>query len=384
MKFGNFKPYINDVMIIKNITDHIEELAPLTYAEDFDNVGLLIGNYNTKVTGILVTLDTLEGTVDEAIAENCNLIVSFHPIIFKGLKKLNGSNYVERVVIKAIKNDIAIYAMHTALDNSFKGVSAKMCEILNLQNIKVLIPKKGEIKKLTTYVPYTKAEYLRNALFDAGAGNIGNYDHCSFNLKGEGSFRGNENSNPTIGKKGKIHFEQEFLISVIFERHLERKILKSLFENHPYEEVSYEIVTLDNFHQNIGMGMVGELEDEMETLDFLKFLKEKFNVSSIRHSALSKKIIKKIAVLGGAGSFAIENAKNSGAHIYITADLKYHDFYKAENQIILVDIGHYESEQFTKNLLVDYLTKKFTNFAPALPEGRIILSKNNTNPINYF
>ncbi len=371
-------------MIIKDITDYIERIAPLSYAEDFDNVGLLIGDYNTEVTGVLVTLDTLEKTIDEAIEQKCNLIVSFHPIIFKGLKKINGLTYVERVVIKAIKNDISIYAMHTALDNSFKGVSAKMCEILGLQNIRVLIPKKRQIKKLTTYVPHAQADFLRNTLFDAGAGNIGNYDHCSFNTKGEGTYRGNENSNPSIGEKGAVHTEQETCISVIFEKHLEKKILNTLFKNHPYEEVAYDIITLDNLHQQIGMGMVGELKHEMESLDFLNLLKERFNLKSIRHSALNNKKIKKIALLGGSGSFAIENAKKENADIYITADLKYHDFYKAENQIILADIGHYESEQFTKNLLVDYLTKKFTNFAAALPKGRIILSKNNTNPINYF
>ena len=371
-------------MIIRNITDIIEDLSPLTYAEDFDNVGLLVGDYNTKVRGVLVTLDTLEITVDEAIARNCNLIVSFHPIIFKGLKKINGSNYVERVIIKAIKNDIAIYSMHTALDNSFKGVSAKMCEIIGLHNTKILIPKSSEIKKLSTYVPHENAENLRNVLFKAGAGNIGNYDHCSFNIKGEGTYRGNEDSNPTIGDKNNIHTEPETNISLIFEKHLEGKVLKALFTNHPYEEVAYEIITLDNVHQNIGMGMVGELENEMKPNDFLDLLKERFGLESIRHSALSDNMIKKVAVLGGSGSFAIEKAITNGADIYISADFKYHDFFRAENKIILADIGHYESEQFTKTLLVDYLTKKITNFAAALPVGRIILSKNNTNPINYF
>ena len=364
-------------MTVRQITNYIEELAPLAYAENFDNVGLLVGNYNAKVTGVLVTLDTLEKTVEEAISKNCNLIISFHPIIFNGLKKLNGATYVERVVMKAIKNDIAIYATHTALDNSFKGVSAKMCEVIGLQNIKVLLPQSGNIKKLTTYIPHSSAATLRNELFKAGAGNIGNYSNCSFNIEGEGTYQGNEDSNPTIGEKGKLHTEPETFLSVIFEKHLENKILDALFNNHPYEEVAYDIVSLDNVHQNIGMGMVGELEQEMEVLEFLQLLKTKFNLQSVRYSALSDKKIKKVAVLGGAGSFAISQAKRIGADIFITADLKYHDFYKAENQIILADIGHYESEQFTKNLLVDYLTKKFTNFA-------IILSENNTNPINYL
>lgn len=364
-------------MKIKDITNCIEEIAPLNYAEGFDNVGLLVGNYQTEVTGVLVTLDTLENIVDEAIEKNCNLIVSFHPIIFSGLKKLNGTNYVERVVLKAIKNDIAIYSMHTALDNSFQGVNAKICEVLGLKNTKILIPQKNTLKKLTTYTPIESAETVRIALFEAGAGNIGNYDNCSFNSEGIGTYKGNENSNPTLGEKGKLHSEKEVLISVIFEKHKERNILKALFNSHPYEEVAYEIVSLENDNQEIGMGMVGELENEVNETKFLQFIKKTMNAKGIRHSKLIGKPIKKIAVLGGSGSFAIENAIASGADMYITADVKYHEFYKAENKLIIADIGHYESEQFTKNLLVDILTKKFHNFA-------IILSEKNTNPIYYL
>ena len=364
-------------MTIKDITDSIEEIAPLHYAEDFDNVGLLIGNYSTAVTGVLVTLDTLENVVDEAIANKCNLIVSFHPIIFSGLKKLNGSSYVERVVIKAIQHNIAIYAIHTALDNSVKGVSAKMAEVLGLKNTKILLPKSGMIQKLTTYVPNKDAEKVRKALHKAGAGDIGNYSDCSFNMQGVGTYRGNENSNPTLGEKGTFHTENETFISVVYEKHLENDILQALFKAHPYEEVAYDIVTTNNRHQHIGMGMVGELENELSEKDFFKNLKKRFNLESIRHSKLLNTPIKKIAVLGGSGSFAIDAAKHSKADIYISADFKYHEFYKAENQLILADIGHYESEQFTKNLLADYLTEKFRNFA-------IILSKSNTNPINYI
>ena len=362
---------------IKDITNCIEEIAPLNYAEDFDNVGLLVGDYNTLVSGVLVTLDTLENVMDEALEKNCNLIVSFHPIIFSGLKKLNGKNYVERVVLKAIKNDIAIYAMHTALDNSFQGVNAKICEILGLQNKKVLIPQKNTIKKLTTYVPTENAENVRLALFEAGAGNIGNYDSCSFNTEGFGTYRGNENSNPVIGEKGKLHTENETFMSVIFEKHQEQKVLSALFKTHPYEEVAYDIITLDNIHQEIGIGMIGELAEEKSELEFLNFLKEKMHSKGIRHSKLIGKPIKKVAVLGGSGSFAINNAIQKGADIYVTSDIKYHEFYKAESKLIIADIGHYESEQFTKNLLVEILTKKFPNFA-------IILSQKNTNPIYYL
>ena len=362
---------------IKDITDYLECLAPLSQAEEFDNVGLLIGNEQAEVTGVLVTLDTLETVVDEAIAKECNLIVSFHPIIFKGLKKITQNTYVERVVTKAIQNNIAIYSMHTALDNAINGVSGKMAAILSLQNKRILIPKSNTLKKLSTYVPKANADTLRNALFQTGAGDIGNYSNCSFNVQGEGTFKANADTNPTIGEKGITHTEAETLISVIFQSHLEYQILNALFKAHPYEEVAYEVVQLENINQNIGMGIVGSLEKETDAKSFLNLLQNTFKAKGIRHSKLLDKPINTVAVLGGSGSFAINAAKKAKADIYVTADLKYHDFFTAENDLVLVDIGHFESEQFTKNLIVDYLTEKFRNFA-------IILSKTNTNPINYF
>ncbi|MCG2461915.1 Nif3-like dinuclear metal center hexameric protein [Flavobacteriaceae bacterium F89] len=364
-------------MIVKNITDVLEEWVPLSYAEDFDNVGLLVGDAGMKLTGVLVTLDTLENVVDEAIAKNCNLIVSFHPIIFGGLKKLTGSTYVERSVIKAIKNNIAIYSMHTALDNAKDGVNAKICEILCIRNTKILIPQKATIKKLTTYVPREESEKLKEALFSAGAGNIGNYSNCSFSVVGTGSFMAGEDANPTKGIIGRTHFEKEAQINITFPASNEGKVLKALFKNHPYEEVAYEIQTLDNTNQNIGMGMIGELERGMEETDFLEYLKDKMDLSCIRHSRLLGKKIRKVAVLGGSGAFAINAARASNADVFITSDLKYHQFYLAEDQFVIADIGHYESEQFTKNLLVDFLTEKFPNFA-------LSLSESITNPIKYF
>ena len=364
-------------MKIKDITHCLEQLAPLSQAEDFDNVGLLIGDENSQVTGVLVTLDTLESVIDEAIEKKCNLIVSFHPILFKGLKKISQTSYVERVVTKAIKNDIAIYSMHTALDNAFNGVSGKMANILGLQNKRILIPKPNSLKKLTTYIPKKDASKVREALFAAGAGNIGNYDCCSFNIEGQGTFKGNNEANPVVGEKGKLHTESEILISLIFQSHLEYQILNALFNAHPYEEVAYEIVSIDNINQNIGMGIIGTLENPLDTGTFLNNLKIKFKAKGIRHSKPLDKQIKTVALLGGSGSFAINAAIKAKADVFVTADLKYHDFFAAENALILVDIGHFESEQFTKNLIVDYLTKKFLNFA-------IILSKTDTNPITYF
>ena len=363
-------------MIVQDIISHIEELCPLAYAEDFDNVGLLVGSNKQEVSSVLISLDTLENVVDEAIENNCNMIVSFHPIIFSGLKKITGKTYVERVVLKAIKNDIAIYAMHTALDNSWNGVSDRICDELGLTDKSILIPQKGTIKKLLTFVPKKAAESVRNALFAVGAGSIGNYDQCSFSTEGLGSFRGNEASNPTIGKKGETHIEEEIQLGITFTKHLEGIIMKTLHENHPYEEVAYEITTLENTNQHIGMGMIGKFKKPMSETHFMTLLKTKMKVPVVRHSESLGKMIQKVAVLGGSGSFAIEHAKRAGADAYVTADLKYHDFYKAENKILLADVGHYESEQYTKNLLFEYLTKKIPNFA-------FILSAENTNPIKY-
>ena len=365
------------IMIVNDIINYLEEIAPLSYAEDFDNVGLLVGDKNNKVTGILITLDTLESVIDEAIEKKCNLIVSFHPIIFKGLKKLNKTTYVERVVVKAVQNNINIFAIHTALDNAVQGVNSIICDTLGLKNKHILLPQQGTIKKLTTYVPKKDADLLKNALFTAGAGNVGNYDNGSFSTEGLSTFRGVENSNPAIGKPGEFHTEEETQISVTFHRHLESQILNSLFKNHPYEEVAFEVTTLDNYNQNIGMGMVGELEKETDAAEFLQYVKNKMKASCIRHSKIVKKTVKKVAVLGGSGNFAIQAAKLAKADVLITSDLKYHDFFTAENQIILADIGHYESEQFTKNFLADYLSKKFTNFA-------VVLSATNTNPVKYL
>ena len=364
-------------MKIKEILAVLDNMAPLAYAESFDNVGLLVGNQNEECSGVLVCHDALEAVIEEAIAKKCNLVVSFHPILFSGLKKITGKDYVERSIIKAVKNDVAIYAVHTALDNHQYGVNKIFCDALGLINTKILIPKTNFIQKLVTFAPLENADKVRNAMFKAGAGKIGNYENCSFNSTGTGTYRGNDNSNPVIGKKFELVQANEIKIEVTFEKHFQNKILKALFESHIYEEVAYEIYELQNLHQNIGLGMMGQLPEEMDENEFLQMVKEKMQADGIRHSAFLDKKIKKVAVLGGSGSEAIGKAIQSGADAFLTADLKYHQFYQAENQILLADIGHFESERFTKNYIVDYLTKKMPNFA-------IILSEENTNPVKYL
>ncbi len=355
----------------------IEEWAPTGAAEDFDNVGLLVGDREAELRGILVTLDTLESVVDEAIEKNFNMIVSFHPIIFKGLKRITNNTYVERVVTKAIKHGIAIYAIHTSLDNHSKGVNYELCTALGLTDTSILIPKEGLIKKLTTYVPSESTEKVRQALFKAGAGSMGKYSHCSFTSTGKGSFLPEEGSNPALGEVGKLQFEDEDHLELTFPSYRESAVLKALFNTHPYEEVAYDITTLDNKNQHMGMGMIGEFEEAKNEKAFLEHLKSVLQTPCIKHSRLLEKPVKKVAVLGGSGAFAINAAINAGADAFVSSDIKYHQYFEAEDKLLIADVGHYESEQFTKSLIADYLTKKIPNFAIALAES-------NTNPIYYY
>jgi len=363
-------------MRISDIITVLESWAPLAYAEDFDNVGLLVGDKNQSTKGVLVTHDCLEEVVEEAMDKGCKLIVCFHPILFEGLKNLSGSSHVERSIRKAVKYDIAIYAMHTALDNQPHGVSHGLAHALGMQKNRVLLPKKGTLKKLNFYVPKAHVDSVQKALFEVGAGKLGDYDQCSFTNSGEGGFRPLENSEPYVGKKGDRHREAEQQIQMVFQSHLQQVIIQTLFETHPYEEVAYEITTLDNTNHRLGMGLIGELTNPLEPSAFLKHIKNTLNTPTLRHSKLGSYPIKQVAVLGGSGSFAIEAAKAQGADAYVTADLKYHDFFKGNEQFLLVDAGHFETEQFTKKLIADYLIKKLPNFA-------VLLSGLDTNPVKY-
>jgi dinuclear metal center YbgI/SA1388 family protein len=364
-------------MILQNIITEIEKFAPLAYQESYDNCGLLTGNKEQEISGAILCLDCTEAVVEEAIQKKCNLIIAHHPIIFGGLKKLNGNNYVERTVIKAIQNNIAIYACHTNLDNVKLGVNKKIANKLGLINTQILAPKKSLLKKLVTFVPATHLGKVQESLFNAGAGNIGNYDSCSFVLEGTGSFRGNENSNPFIGEKGKLSLEKESRLELIFETINESQIISTLKQNHPYEEVAYDIYQLENTYQNIGSGMVGELETPISEMEFLARLKSVFMLKLIKHTPLLTKSIKKVALCGGSGSFLLKNAINSKSDIYISSDFKYHEFFDAENKILIADIGHYESEQFTPEIFYEIISNKFPTFASYLTET-------NTNPVNYF
>ena len=364
-------------MKIKDITNYLETLAPLSLQESYDNAGLITGNKDTEIIGVLITLDTIPEVVDEAVQKNANLIISHHPIIFKGLKKITGSNYVENTIIKAVKNNIAIYAIHTNFDNVINGVNSILCKKLNLKNCKPLLPGENQLRKLVTFIPKEHLENVSKAIFSAGAGHIGNYSGCGFNTEGTGSFRAGENTNPFVGKKGEIHYENEIRFETIFPYFLQNNVLKALLETHPYEEVAYDIYKLENTFSNTGAGMIGELENEISEIDFLKKIKSTLNAGIIRHTALLDKPVKKVALCGGSGSFLLKHAIRQKADIYISSDFKYHEFFDADNKILIADAGHFETEQFTKDLIFDILTKKFNNFA-------CFLSKVNTNPINYL
>ena len=364
-------------MQVKTITHFLESLAPLSYQEDYDNSGLIVGDPEMNITGALISLDCTEEIIDEAISKGCNLVISHHPIVFKGLKKFSNKTYVERALIKAIKNEVALYAIHTNFDNILEGVNAKICEIINLKNYSILAPKPNLLKKIVTYVPITQAEQVRAALFDAGAGNIGNYSECSFSMNGQGTFKAGENSNAFVGDKGLRHQENETRIEVIYPVNRERQILVALHLSHPYEEVAYDLHSISNNFHEVGSGMIGSLDEEMDAIDFLNYVKEKLKIKVIRHTALINKKIKRVAVCGGAGSFLLPNAIMAGADVFITADFKYHEFFDADQKIIVADVGHYESEQFTQELLFNLITKKFPSFV-------LLLTEQNTNPINYL
>lgn len=364
-------------MKVKDLIAVLEAFAPPSYQESYDNSGLIVGDPQMDISGVLVCLDSTEAIVEEAISKQCNVIVAHHPIIFSGLKKINGKNYIERVIIKAIQHNIAIYAAHTNADNVEWGVNKRICDQLGLTDQRILVPKKDTLRKLVTFSPAEHTDKVKAALFAAGAGNIGNYDQCSFTMAGIGSFRGKDGSNPVIGVPGKLEQTKEDRIEVIFDFPKQAAIIKALFDAHPYEEVAYDIYTLNNDFQSVGSGMLGYLKEPQSEEQFLQGLKQKMKAQVVRHTRLTGKKVSKIAVCGGSGSFLLPDAIRAGAEVFITADFKYHQFFDADGRIVIADIGHFESEQFTIQLFHEVISKNFTTFAVRLTEV-------NTNPVHYM
>ncbi|MFC2086649.1 Nif3-like dinuclear metal center hexameric protein [Bacteroidota bacterium] len=364
-------------MKINDLINYLEGLFPVSLQESYDNSGFILGNRAAEIKGILISLDITEEVIDEALESDFNLIISHHPLLFSPLKKITGENYTERLVQKAIQHDLNIYSLHTNLDNISTGVNSIICKKIGLKNTRILDPKDNELAKLVTFVPTEHANSVREALFMAGAGKIGEYDSCSYNLSGKGTFRASENTNPFVGKKGEIHFEEETRIETIFPLFLKTKILNALFNAHPYEEVAYDIYPLLNEFNKAGSGMIGDLEEELNEIAFLEKLKFIFNAGVIKYTNLLNKNVKRVAVCGGSGSFLLKKAIHAKADVFLSSDIKYHQFFDADHKILIIDIGHYESEQFTKELIYTILSEKFSNFA-------LRLSKVNTNPINYL
>lgn len=363
-------------MTISTIITALESLAHPSLQEHYDNAGLITGNPNWKCKGIICSLDATEEVVKEAIGKKCNLIVAHHPIIFGGLKKITGKNYVEKTIITAIKNDIAIYAIHTNLDNIIEGVNGKIATLLGLKNIVILAEKENTLKKLITFAPKSNANKVRDAIFNAGGGKIGNYSECSFNTEGTGTFLPGLAATPSIGQKGKRHSEEEIKMEIIFPAFLEGNLVSAMKAAHIYEEVAYDIIPLANKYQGFGAGVTGVLQAAVDEKKFISLLKRIFRVPVVRHSAFLQKPIKKVAVCGGAGSFLISKALAAGADAYITADMKYHEFFDANNNLFIADVGHYESEQFTIDLLQEFLEQKFPTFA-------VLKTGVKTNPVYY-
>ena len=363
--------------LLRDIINAIEEFAPPAFQEDFDNSGLQTGLPDTEIKGILITLDVTEAVVDEDLGTGSNLIVAHHPVTLQGLKNLTGRTEPERVLMKAIKNDVAIYSAHTSIDTVEKGVSGKLAEKLGLTDVTVLQPRKGLLEKLVTFVPTDHAERVREAIFNAGAGVIGNYDGCSYNMQGRGSFKPGEDTNPYVGEKGKLHYEQEERIETIMPSHLRNQVLRALFAAHPYEEVAYDIYPLQNAWAQTGFGSIGKLPEPMKEKEMLDHLKKVTGSLFIRHTALKGTPINTVALCGGSGSFLLQKAIAAGADMFVSADFKYHQFDEADGRIVIADIGHYESEQFTKEVFFELLTKKFPNFA-------VRLSNVSTNPVKYY
>lgn len=364
-------------MIVKEVTRYLESIAPLPLQESYDNSGLIVGDPSQTVDKIIVSLDCVEEVLDEAIAKGAQMIVAHHPIVFSGLKKITGKNYIERTVLKAIKNDIAIYAIHTNLDNVHTGVNREIGSRLGLEDLSILDPVKGNLKKLTTFVPVDYQEGVSNALFLAGAGSIGNYSECSFRHEGVGTFSGGDDTKPFVGEIGKRHHENEYKLEVVVPAHALNNAISAMVKAHPYEEVAYDIYAIENNNPLIGAGMIGTLSEPMNEKEFLNHVKNALKTECIRHTKLLNKPISRVAFCGGSGSFLLNQAKNSGAQVFITGDFKYHQFFDAEGDLIILDVGHFESEQFTIELLSELLKEKFSNIA-------VLKTEVNTNPISYF
>ncbi len=364
-------------MVIKELLTSLNELAPFSLQEDYDNSGLIVGEPGQQVSKGMVALDITEEVIDEAIEKKCDVVISHHPFIFQGLKKVTGSRPSERILVKAIKNDLAVISLHTNLDNIYNGVNQKISSLMGLKDTRILDARYGYLKKLVVFCPVDHSNNVRMAIFKAGGGKIGDYDWCSYNIEGLGSFRAGEGANPFVGNVKELHFEKETRIETIYPSYIENDVINAMIDSHPYEEVAYDIYPIDNVFDRTGAGMIGRFEKPLSSKDFLSMLEKIFNTGIIKHSSFPDKKIENVALCGGSGSHLLDKAIDAKADAFVTADVKYHRFFDAQNKILLADIGHYESEQFTKDLIYEMISEKIINFA-------LQISEINTNPVQYF
>lgn len=362
---------------IRHITDILENIAPLQLQESYDNSGLLIGSAEEEIDKLLITLDVTEEVIDEAIDKSCGMIIAHHPLIFGGIKRLTGSDLTERLVVKSIKNNIAIYAIHTNLDNVSNGVNEILTKKLNLINTKILSPKKSGLYKIAVYCPISHLGVLQDAMFNSGSGHIGNYDSCSYYSEGKGTFRALDGTNPYVGKQGELHTENEYRLETIVSEYNLHKTINAMLKAHPYEEPAYDIYKLENSPADIGSGMIGELKIPLDIKEYLQFVKTALGAQNLKHNSLINKKVKKVAICGGSGSFLIQSAARQNADVFITADIKYHDFFEYQGKMTIVDAGHYETEQPVKELIYEILKEKFPNFA-------LQISEKSKNPVMFL
>lgn len=355
----------------------IEQWAPFSWQESYDNAGLILGDPDRNVTEALVCFDVTPEVVDEAVRIGAGLIVSHHPAIFKGIKRINPASRLGYMIKQSLCHDIAWCALHTNLDNTLNGVNSYLCEQLGLKDVQPLAPLQDIYGKLQVYVPEAYAEKLRQALAEAGCGAGARYDACSYSSRGEGRFRAGSQAHPFSGQIGELHCEAECKIECLYPLHKTRQVLDVLRTNHPYEEPAFDLLPLRNEATGQGAGAIGNLQESMQETELLDKLKELTGTHCIRHSGFRGRKIRRIALCGGSGGSFIGNACARQADAYITGDLKYHDFADAGSGTWLVDIGHFESEKFAMELIFRFIRKNFPNFA-------VSISEQARNPVSFY
>ncbi len=363
-------------MKIEAIVKHLEQMAPPYLKEEYDNVGLHTGTLQQETDGVLITLDVDERIVDEAIELNCGLIITHHPLVFGSLKRITGRTMQERCLIKAIRNDIAIYAIHTNIDNAALGLNHALATLLGVNNPNVLLPGVNKMSKVVTFCPPDHSDRVMAAMSAAGAGHIGNYDMCSFQTEGRGTFRALEGANPYVGELDALHGETELRIEMITPSAIVPHVVEAMKKSHPYEEVAYDVIPLSNPDLTTGSGAFGEISKPIGEEEFIQMVKEKLNVPVVRHTEHLARPINRLGVCGGSGAFLIQHAIDRKLDVLVTADVKYHQFGEASGKILLIDAGHYETEILVTSMIRDEIRKKFPTFA-------CHITKRNTNPIRY-